>query len=137
MSCWLWTLRKSKGQRTIGNAFFVPSARCISGFNPFWAKMFYHIFLTKKIFGKRRKRRERRGGDNRKTKQEEREKEKNRFISIFKSNLSKSTSLQISNISMAEPRHLHDTKFQIRAVLLIFVWCTHIFMTKMQNVCLA
>ena len=62
MSCWLWTLRKSKGQRTIGNAFFVPNAMCISGFNPFWAKMFHHISLTIIDFGKRKKRRERRGG---------------------------------------------------------------------------
>ena len=103
----------------------------------FGRKCFIIFFLTKKDFGKRRKRRERRGGrKGRQNKKRERERE-NRFISIFKSNLSKSTNLQIFNISFAdEPRHLQNTKFQITAVLLIIVQCTrtHVF-DKMQNVC--
>ena len=93
------------------------------------------IFLEKKnALEKRRKRRERRGGKKRKTNKKRERKRKTGLFQFSKSNLSKSTCLHIFNISLAEPRHhLHDTKFQIRAVLLIIVQCTHMFWTKCKT----
>ena len=126
----LLTLNFKKFKRSKNNRTCILCCTCKVHFRIFfWGRKCYHICFTKKL--EKGEREERDEGERKEDKtRREGEREEQVYSNFHKSNLSKS----ISFSTLAEPRHhLHDTKFQIRAVLLIIVQCTHMFWTKCKT----